>query len=480
MYNKDKKKILYLLTGLVLLSLSLIIYLSYFVIFQAETVIKHPANRRSVIEEAKIKRGNIYDRNGELLAFSEGEEGNYTRIYNYPIIYSHIIGYANPSLGKAGLESSFNEYLLNRNGNRTLKQISDLIREKHQDGNSLILTVDTKVQAKARELLESSTHKGSIVLMSPKTGEIYAMVSLPDFNAQSISEDWNTIQKNNDGILLNRAVNGRYPPGSTFKLITEAAILADKNMDLSYIDKGVQVIDGREFKNASKGEHGKVSLTEALANSYNTYFVSKGVELGAKRLGSMSEQFYFNQKIPFDLPVTPSIFDYKNNLPKTTLAASAIGQGDVLATPLNMCLVSSTIANKGKMPQPYLVKEIEDMHGATIFKKENTILKESINEEDAERIKNDMIEVVRNGIGSNASLRRIQVAGKTGTAENSTGMNHAWFIGFAPAEDPEFAVAVILEQADETGGTVAAPVARDLLLYAYKNLDPEINETRSK
>ncbi|MCD1147025.1 penicillin-binding protein 2 [Peptoniphilus sp. KCTC 25270] len=471
MYNKDRKRILYLLLGLIALSLSLVIYLTYFVIAEAEPMKNHAANRRSFIVESKIKRGSIYDRNGELLASSEGQEGNYQRIYNYPILYSHIIGYSHPSLGKSGLESSYNDYLLNRNGNRTLKQISDMIRERHQDGNSLILTIDTKVQSKARELLESNTEKGSIVLMNPKTGEIYAMVSLPDFNAQKIQQDWDSIQENKDGILLNRSINGRYPPGSTFKMVTAAALLQDGNIDLSYEDLGTQVIDGREFRNATAGENGEVGLREALANSLNTYFVSKGVELGQDKLGAMADKFMFNQEIPFDLKITPSIFDHRKKLETTNLAASAIGQGDVLATPLNMAMVASAIGNKGTMEAPILVKEVEDSNGSTIIRKDPKVLSEVISPEIAEQLTEYMVSVVNNGIGSNAALSRMQVAGKTGTAENSSGKNHAWFIGFAPAEDPEFAVAVILEQADKSGGTAAAPVARDLLLYAARNIE---------
>lgn len=470
MYNKDKKRILYLLMALILLSLSLIVYLSYFIVFQAEDLKSHPANRRSFIVESKIKRGSIYDRNGEVLAYSDGVPENYNRIYNYPTLYSHVIGYSNPKLGKAGLESKFNDYLLNRNGNRTLKEISDLIREKHQDGNSLVLSMDTKVQSKARELLESNTDKGSVILMNPKTGEIYAMVSLPDFNSQTISEDWDSLQESKEGTLLNRAINGRYPPGSTFKVVTSAALLSETKMDLSYNDKGVQIIDGREFKNSTSGEHGEIGLKEAFANSYNTYFVSKGVELGADKLGSMADKFMFNQDLPFDLSITPSVFNYKN-IKTTTLAASAIGQGEIQATPMNMCLVAATIANNGNMPKPVLVKEIEDANGSTIMKREPEILNEVVSKKIADEIRDNMVAVVNEGNGSNASLSRMQVAGKTGTAENSTGLNHAWFIGFAPADDPKFAVAVILEQADKSGGAAAAPIARDLLLYADRNLD---------
>ncbi len=473
MRPKERSRILILLSGLIVLSLSLIVYLSYFIIFEAEAVKKHPANRRASIVESEIQRGSIYDCNGEVLAYSEGEPGNYTRINNFPNLYSHIIGYSHPSLGKSGLESSYNDYLLNRNGNQTLKQMSNFLRDDKKMGNNLVLTIDTRVQSKARDLLSNAAEKGSIVLMNPKTGEIYAMVSLPDYNVMTISEDWDSINQSKDGVLLNRSISGAYPPGSTFKIITAAALLENKDIKQSYLDEGVQVINGREFSNAGGKEYGSVNLKAAFSYSLNTYFVSKGVELGQQKLGSEADKFMFNQKIPFDLKVKNSIFDYSKRMDNTKLAASSIGQGDVLATPLNMAMVASAVANEGKMQKPILVSRVEDPKGATIWENKKEVLKESLTPEIAEELKDLMIAVVREGNGGNASLRNYQVAGKTGTAENASGKNHAWFVGFAPANDPELAVAVIIEESGSTGGKAAAPVARDLILYAKNNLNFE-------
>ncbi|MDD7363334.1 MAG: penicillin-binding transpeptidase domain-containing protein [Peptoniphilus sp.] len=471
MNKSELRRIVVLLAGLVVLFLACIIYLTYFYFFQAETVKNHPSNRRGYIEEAQIKRGDIYDRNGELLATSEGEPGNYHREYSYPILYSHIIGYSHSSLGKSGLEASYNDYLLNRNGNRTLKELSNMIRDKKQDGNTLVLSVDTQVQSKARELLEENTTKGSIVVMNPKTGEIYAMVSLPDFNTMSIAEDWNDLQQNKAGALLDRSINGRYPPGSTFKVITAASLLEQNHINLNYEDTGSQVIDGREFKNDSGASYGTVDLKEAISKSINTYFVEKGSKLGKDALGETADKFYFNQKIPFDLPVTRSVFDYKKHLPKTTLAASAIGQGDVLVTPLHMAMVASAVANDGKMMEPHLVTEVDDPKGTAILKKEPQVLSESVPPEIAKKLNDYMISVVEDGTGKRAALGSTTVAGKTGTAENSSGSDHAWFIGYAPANDPEVAVSVIVEEAGRTGGRVAAPIARDIIVYALNNID---------
>ncbi len=470
MNKSELKRIVILMAGLIALFLGAIIYLSYFYIFEADTVRNHPSNRRGYIEEAQIKRGDIYDRNGELLATSKGEPGHYHREYSYPILYSHIIGYSHPSLGKSGLEASRNDDLLNRNSNRAIVLISNWLSNKKQDGNSLILTIDTQVQSKAREILEENAERGSIVVMNPKTGEIYALVSLPDFNAMSVAEDWNSLQENKAGALLNRSINGRYPPGSTFKVITAASIL-NGDLNQNYDDEGIQTIDGRDFKNAEGAVYGNVDLKDAMTHSVNTYFVSKGAALGKEKLGSTADQFYFNKKIPFDLPVSPSVFDYKKNIPKTTLAASAIGQGDVLVTPLHMAMVASAVANDGKMMEPILVREVEDPKGKSIRKHDAKVLQESIGEETAKTLNEYMISVVENGTGKRAAMRRTKVAGKTGTAENASGENHAWFIGYAPANDPQVAVSVIVEQAGRSGGSIAAPMARDIMAYALNNID---------
>lgn len=470
MKKSELKRIVILMAGLIALFLGSIIYLTYFYLFEVETVRNHPSNRRGYIEEAQIKRGDIYDRNGELLATSKGEPGHYHREYSYPILYSHIIGYSHPSLGKSGLEASHNDDLLNRNSNRAIVQISNWLSNKKQGGNTLVLTVDTQVQSKARELLEENAERGSIVVLNPKTGEVYAMASLPDFNAMSVAEDWNSLQKNKAGALLNRSINGRYPPGSTFKVITAASIL-EGNLDLNYEDKGTQTIDGRDFKNAEGAVYGNVDLKDAMTHSINTYFVSKGAKLGKEKLGSTADQFYFNKKIPFDLPVSPSVFDYKKNIPKTTLAASAIGQGDVLVTPLHMAMVAGAVANDGKMMEPILVKEVEDPKGKSIRKHKAKVLQQSTSEETAKMLNEYMISVVENGTGKRAAMRRTKVAGKTGSAENASGENHAWFIGYAPANDPQVAVAVIVEQVGRSGGTIAAPMARDIIAYALNNID---------
>ncbi|MDO5713181.1 MAG: penicillin-binding protein 2 [Tissierellia bacterium] len=470
--KNDRRRILLVLIGLITLSLSLIVYLTLFVVFKADDIKYHSANRRSGIKESQILRGTIYDRNGEILAYSDGEPGNFRRHYNYPRIYSHIIGYSNPSLGKAGLESSYNSYLLSQDGNKTWKSLKELMNEDNKVGNNIVLTLDTTLQNRTRELLEETELKGAAVVLNPKTGEIYSMVSLPDYDSSTITEDWSDISASKDGILVNRAISGLYPPGSTFKTVTSVAILEDKNLDLSYVDEGTQKIGARVFKNANPDEiNGKIGIREAFAESLNTYFVSKGVEVGQEKLGNVADRFMFNKKVSFDLPLKTSKFDHSKKLDNIQIAASSIGQGQVLATPLEMAMVAGAIANEGQMMAPYIVREVETNNGVTVKEHKPEVLSEVTNQEVAAEVKELMKRVITHGIGSNAYISGMKVAGKTGSAENASGKNHAWFIGFAPADDPKFAVAVVLEEADQPGGKIAAPIARDLIISANKHIN---------
>lgn len=465
---KDNKKILIVLVAVIMMFLSLIIYLSYFTVFISQSIISNPANRRETIIEQNILRGNILDRFGNVLAFSEGEKGHYVRKYNYPISYSHILGYSDRVMGKAGLEKSYDKYLLGEELPRSIKALKSIFDGKVvlDQGNNVYLTTNTDIQNYARDLMMEKKANGAIVAMDPKTGDILAMVSLPDFNSSSIEKDNKALSEQNKGALYNRAIWTKYPPGSTFKIITAASIL-ENNIDQSYVDKGSQDIDGRVYKNALELTYGKINLKEAFSNSVNTYFVKKTVDLGAEALGQTSEKFMFNKSFDFDLPYHASVFEYKN-ISLTDLASSGIGQGNVLSTPLEMCMVTSAIANEGRLMQPNLVGSVLSPKGEVILKKEPTVLSEAVTPEIASEIKDYMLSVVGSGSGKAAYRRGYGIAGKTGTAQKSQEgqENYAWFVGFAPAKDPKIAVAVVLEDVTDYGGTIAAPIAGDLMKYA--------------
>lgn len=466
--NKEVRRIIIVLASFCILFIGLIGYLSYFQIFKADNIKVHSYNKRLWINEENVVRGRILDRNDKILAYSEKEEDSNTRHYKYGNLYSHIIGYSMIEYGKSGLELEYNDILLNINKNTAIDELKNLVLPS-SIGNDLRLTIDHSTQEKSRALLQG--RKGALVSMNPRTGEIYSMVSLPDFNTSNLKEEWKDITEDPDKPLFNRATQGLYPPGSTFKVISTVAALENSGIDLRYNCSGSTTIDGKSFEDYRGISHGSVDLSNALIESCNPYFAEKSQVIGREALGETTDKFMFNKKIGFDLSTRESKFNYKKGLGKADLAASSIGQGKVLATPLNMAMVASSIANNGIMVKPILVKEILDRNGVIIESIETDSLSNVTDSIRANEVKEMMKDVVSSGTGKNASISNVAVAGKTGTAEVGGKESHSWFIGFAPADNPKIAVAVILEESGLTGGQGAAPIARDLLIHGLNNIN---------
>lgn len=466
MSDREKNRILILLSGLLVLLISLMVYLTYFMIFEGETYRTSSQNRRNSIESANIIRGSIYDRDGQVLAQTIiSEEGIKTRDYTYPNLYSHIIGYTYPNLGKSGLELTMDDYLTNKDSIGIVDALKKYF-DRESVGKSVTLTLDTAVQLKASELL--GANKGAVVALNPKTGEVYAMVSKPNFNPLTLRENWEEINAGGESILFNRAINGKYPPGSVMKIITTASIL-ESGISLDYNHTGTQIIDGYEYRDATGRQYGKIGLEEAFTKSLNTYFVEKIQDVGQKKFEDTAKSFQFDESIPFDLPASISTLNFSGGVNKNQLSASSIGQGKVLATPLEMALMASAVANKGIIMKPYLVSEILKEDGKVEQAREPQVLGRAMSAEIAEEINKLMIQTTKSGTGTGASIRNVQVSGKTGTAENETGNPHAWYVGFAPSEEPVVAVAVIVEQGG-SGGKVAAPIGRDVIISVLNNI----------
>ena len=466
--NIESKRIIRVLVLLSGLFISLILYLSYFQLVKAEKVQEHSYNKRKWLGEEKIVRGTISDRNGTVLAYSQKEGDTQVRNYNYGSLYGHVIGYSYREYGKAGLESTYNEELLDLRDTNPIEELKDIIKSgKEKHGNDLVLTIDNRLQKKAYDLLAGK--KGSIVLMNPKTGEIYAMASNPVFNPSSLREDWKNIVESEDGYLLNRSTMGLYAPGSIFKVITATAALENPGINTNYDCKGSVTINGYTLNDYDKTAHGRLDLEGALVKSCNVSFGQMGVELGKEKLREVSEKYMLNKEIPFDLKMSSSVFS-KKRMDDTELGVTAIGQGKTLVTPLNMAMVASAIANNGEMVKPILVKQVESPEGKILTENYTKTLSTVTTPEVSQQLKDMMVKVVSSGTGKNASIRNVKVAGKTGTAENETDKSHAWFIGFAPADDPELAISVILENSGSTGGSAAAPIARDLFIEALNTL----------
>ncbi|MBF8983289.1 penicillin-binding protein A [Lutibacter sp. B2] len=445
---------------------SLVLYLSYFEIFVVAKIQDNPYNKRQWMREEYVLRGSILDRNEKVLASSIKQDKQQIRNYPFKNLYSHVIGYSFKEYGKTAIEKNYNNQLLGI-GNSPLTKVKDKIMGSDNMGNNVVLTIDHTLQKNADELLRGK--KGSIVLMNPKTGEIYAMVSKPDFDPNTMRDDWQDIIENKESPLINRATTGLYTPGSVFKMITATSVM-ENNSNQNYFCEGKTNIGGYVLKDYHSIAHGNVDLEKALIYSCNVAFSQMGIELGEEKLKSTAQKYMFDKQIPFDIMSKKSIFSEEVKMTKTELGVSAIGQGKVLVTPLNMAMVASTIANDGNMMKPFLVKEIINSKNRIIKMQPPKILSHVTNKENANKLRDIMIQVVEVGTGKKAKIKNVRVAGKTGTAENGSDKEHAWFIGFAPANDPKVAIAVVLENEGKTGGTSAAPIAREILKNALNRV----------
>jgi len=446
----------------------LFVYISYIQLVESEFLSTNALNRRSIEAAAQIKRGSIVDRNGKVLAFSErGQDDRYERRYPYGPILANIIGYTDIKYGTTGIENSYNGELSGViNPLHFFGPIANLWTAK--TGNNVIMTIDTNLEEVAYKAL--GNRRGAVVALDPKSGAVLAMVSKPGFDPKTLDRDWVTIATDKESRLMNRAVQGLYPPGSTLKVMIAEAALAEKITDTkkTFVCEGsLKIGSDYELTEAHHHAHGKVDLKEALAVSCNITFGTLALELGRDRMAETFTRYGFDRLSGVDLVEMPSRLPDFGHLGDGDLAQTGIGQGSLLVTPLKMAMLAAVFANKGVMMTPYLVGKITDTDGAIIQEVSSKEFLKPTSQELAQTVGKMMVAVVNDGTGSAAGLKGIQVAGKTGTAENPHGASHAWFIGFAPANDPKIAVAVIIENAG-AGGEEAAPVAREIFARALR------------
>lgn len=451
----NNKRIIRVLIVVSFMFLALVTYLLHFNMFRAEEIASNPYNKRQWDDEKYVKRGNIYDADGVLLAQTVIDGDSHIRKYPKGNLYSHIIGYCSQVYGKTNLEMAYDKELLGQG------DISISFGEL-RSGHDLNLTIDNDLQEYASKQL--ANRNGAIVALEPSTGKILAMVSYPDFdpNAAVLEENWKYMVEREDSPLLSRATSGLYAPGSTYKIATAAAAYDNGYKDVTFTDSGAFELFGLRVENYNGKSYGDISLKRAFEVSSNAVFCSIGYELGADKVRSLAESFGVDKQIDFDIAVAKSRIEYKK-MSDADAALVSIGQGQLLMTPLNVAMMAGAVANGGKMMKPYLVDSITAASGVSLMQTKPYQYLAPISEETAEYIKELMVGVVKSGTGSGARISGITVAGKTGTAENETDKDHAWFVGFAPAENPQIAVAVILEYDGGAGGTNAAPIARNVM-----------------
>lgn len=464
--NVKKVLIVFLVCFIILIS-----YITYFEMFVSQKIVSKPGNKRLWAERNEVLRGTIYDRNMKPLTKSERVDTlTQKREYTEGALFAHALGYVNQKYGITGLENKYDAQLMGAKDQSLMDFIKNHAKSKEKKGNNLVTTLSYDIQKAAFDALGDD--KGAVVALDPKTGDILAMVSKPSFDPNDLDNIWKDINSNKDRPLLNRTVSGVYPPGSIFKTITAISALENINgvKNKTFTDNGSLVYKSKVLlKNYAGETFGSLSFKEAYKHSSNVVFGGLAIDLGNEKLKKTAEKFYFNNDTPCDgIVIDNSKFPKYESYEKGNIAQSGIGQSEVLATPMEMALVSATVANNGVMMKPHLVNKILDSSDKEVKSVNNESLGQKISTENAKVMQQLMLEVVSGGTGRNARVSGVKVAGKTGTADNGTGKGaHSWFIAFAPYENPKIALAVIVENGGQ-GGKKAATIASKVIKAAVK------------
>ena len=441
-------------------------YFVYFNAFVSKNVINSAYNVRINSFADTVVRGNIVSSDGTVLAETlVDENGNETRYYPMGRIFAHAVGTS--EINQSGIELSQNFYMLQSNGNPILNAIQDIRGEKNQ-GDQIVSTLNAKLQEVAYNAL--GYNDGAVIAIEPATGRVLAMVSKPDFDPNTLLTDYESIvaEEGNDS-LLNKTTFGLFVPGSIFKTLTSLAFIrsgADSN-SYYYTCEGQINLGGEEYITCfDQTVHGGENFMDSFANSCNASFGNIGLSLPDNLLKDTCESLFFNNELPTEIPHTKSIFSLASDDSDWQTAATAIGQGHTQVTPLQMAMIAAAIANGGNMMQPYMVDAVETAGGGHRVKK---YMPESYGQvmttQEADLLGQLMEAVVNYGTATSLSGYGYSVAGKTGTAEVSGKGDNSWFIGYAPVEQPQIAICVLVEN-DEGYYESALPVA-NAVLQAY-------------
>lgn len=439
----------------------LISFFLFFLLFQSDEIELNPANKRLEVIKDGILRGSIYSNDGLVLAYTKEEDGKLVRNYPYQEMFSHVIGYS--QIGSTGLEKYMEVDLLNGHYH-FINTLKNNILGTRKEGSDLITTLDYELQKIAYDSLEGK--KGAVIAIEPSTGKILAMVSKPDFDPNTIEEIFDSIINDADNApLLNRATNGVYPPGSTFKTLTALAYLHEHGDNFDYFCKGSDIFSDKVINCYGNTAHGRVDLESAFAKSCNTAFAKMGEEIHLSTLQELCNQVLFNTELPYDYGYKSSSFILLDQISDELMAETVIGQGETLMSPLHNAMLIAAIANGGQLMKPYLVDQIVSANDSVYKKYLPETAATLFSTEDTSIIKEYMKAVVNEGTGEKLKSDAYQAAGKTGAAENPFGDTHAWFVGFAPYDRPEIAVCIIVENAGSSSSN-SVPIAK-LLFDQY-------------
>ena len=477
------RQIVKLFAFIVVLFGVLVGFTSYWSVFDAEALKEKDENKRPLFEQQQIPRGRILAADGTVIAVSRpkghGAGQRYIRHYPEGALFGHPIGYSFVQFGDTEFEQFHNDELIGEGSE--FSSIADELLGHTQVGNDIVTNIDTEAQRVALADLEEQGF-GAVVAIEPDTGAVKVMASNAPFDPNRIPNDFGKLsQKKIETPLVNRATQGLYPPGSTFKVVTAAAGLDSGAItpETAIDAPGSLEVEGTPLENDFGEDFFGATLDTALTNSVNTWFGQLGQQLGNDTLFEYMERFGFNATPAIDLPEDEveksGVWDIENNeLLKASdpvdLARLAIGQERLLATPLQMAQVAAAVANEGELMKPQIWKRVVDPDGRTVDTMNPSVYSKAISAETAAELTTAMEGVVSEGTGTNAAISGVLVAGKTGTAETPGNEacgggeeeNQAWFIGFAPADDPQIAIAASVECTEQFGNDVAAPIFADV------------------
>ncbi len=475
------RQIVKLFGFIVVLFAILVGFTSYWSVFDAKALKEEEANKRPLLEQQQIRRGRILAADGTVIAKSvgkgRGDSKRFVRRYPEGALYGHPIGYSFVRYGDSEFEQFHNDELVGEESE--FSSILDELLGHAQEGNDIVTNLDPVAQRTALSDLEAAGF-GAVVAIEPSTGAVKVMASNKPYDPNRVPFELSKLNRNViETPLLNRATQGLYPPGSTFKVVTAAAGLESGTItpETTIDAPGTLEVEGTPLQNDFNEDFGAIALDTALTNSVNTWFGQLGQQLGNEKLFETMEKFGFNSTPPIDLP-DDEVYEsgvYGEDGPLSVrdpvdLARLAIGQERLLATPLQMAMVAAAVANGGRLMKPQIWNRVIDPDGRVTDRLDPSEYSQPISSESAADLTTAMEGVVSEGTGTNAAISGVSVAGKTGTAETPGNQacgggvdeNQAWFIGFAPADDPQIAIAASVECTEQFGNDVAAPIFADV------------------